>query len=58
MKKFCSSIDSTGWNSLWTLQICDWKRRRIPCLCSNNRGETGKWLKVSTGTHPYQIFLQ
>ncbi len=29
--KSCSSIDYTGWNSSWTLQLCDWKKNRIRC---------------------------
>ncbi len=43
--KSCSSIDYTGWNSSWTLQLCDWKKNRIRCVRYYIRYERGEWLK-------------
>ncbi len=43
--KSCSSIDYTGWNSSWTLQLCDWKKNRIRCVRYYIRYERGEWIK-------------
>ncbi len=43
--KSCSSIDYTGWNSSWTLQLCDWKKNRIRCVRYYIRYERGEWFK-------------